>query len=201
MIEQTADAAAFDAGVGAEEILTVEVVELFAFRTFGEADAALVTGRRPRVFMVVLVVFPDRLHQRRQKQSAVAFDRGLNAVGQKFRTVFKNPGEFAGHLHDFTTHGLRSLVAVGQQKHRNHVLTLLDFAEQRNGLRLFADFQHHVAGDQETVNIHIGHDQRFGLAVAGGVKHGNIAFLKRVGQAVDRAAHGRGVENRVVFNN
>ena len=65
--EQRAERAALDAHVGAKQVLAVEVEEHAADRRLQERDAALVAGRRPRVFALAVVARQRRRVGRQQR--------------------------------------------------------------------------------------------------------------------------------------
>ena len=98
VVEQRSERTALDAGIGAEQVLAVEVEEQPADRRLGEGDAALMSGRGPRV-LAHLVVADQRLREGRHEVLEVAADRGHRAARDQRRRVLEHPDALVGELH------------------------------------------------------------------------------------------------------
>ena len=65
----------------------LKIIEFLADGALGESDAALMPGSRPGIFMILFVVFPDRLHERRQEIVAVTADCAFDPSRDKLRKI------------------------------------------------------------------------------------------------------------------
>src|SRR5690349_1342367 len=82
MLEQRAETAAFNPGIGTEQILTEEIEEYPPGRRLGEGDAALVPGRSPGILGKVHIV-EQRFVEGRQDVALISLDRRHDATGDE----------------------------------------------------------------------------------------------------------------------
>ena len=197
VVEQGPDAAAFDPGVRAEEIFAVEVEEFLAFGRLGEADAALVAGRGPGVFVMRLVVVPDRPHERREQIGAPALDGRLDAPGDELRTVLEDPDELVGERHERFAEVAAGSSAVGEQEDRDARLTFADMSQEIERTAFGGLLEFHVGGDEKRVEVHVCGGDRERLAHALRILDCDVTVGERVGKAhngVVQSAAGFGKE-------
>ncbi len=116
VVEQGADLAHRDRNVGAKQFLAEELHEGAARRVLHEGRSAGVSGRVPRVLVLVSKI-GKRLEHRWQQGGAIAVDRGHDTAADEVGRILEEP-DVVVHLGQHLGRHVSNRAAGGQQENR-----------------------------------------------------------------------------------